>query len=204
VRTGKKELVRALLAHGADSNAQIKKRPPSFLFTDLPERDWDLGATPFFMAAKAANAGLMRVLAAAGADSRLAVSSGTTPLMAAAGVGRAEGASPVSEKTVFEAVSAALELGSDVNAANKNGTTALHSAAAQGLDSVIEILVQSGAAVDVKDQLGRTPLSMAEGAKTETNTILLYRPETAERLRKLGARVGLLETEGIDPKGERR
>src|SRR5205823_1567857 len=101
VRTGKKELVRALLARGADPNAQIQKRPPSFLFTDLPERDWDLGATPFFMAAKAANAGLTRVLAAAGADSRLAVSSQSTPLVAAAGVGPAEGASPASENPVF-------------------------------------------------------------------------------------------------------
>ena len=203
VRTAKRKLVEALLARGADANARVHKRPHSVLFTDLPERNWDVGATPFHMAAKAANAELMHILGAAGADSRLATNNQTTPLMAAAGVGRAEGASSVSPESVLEAVNVALQLGSDVNAANNDGTTALHVAAMQGANSVIESLVRAGATLDVKDRLGRTPLSMAEGAKTETNTILIYRPETAKLLRKFGARIGLQETEGISPKAER-
>ena len=204
VRTGKRELVAALLAKGADPNARIVKRPPSVLFTDLPERAWDSGATPFLMAAKAADAELMRVLVTAGADPRLPTNNKTTALMATAGVGRSEGASAISEKRAFEAVRAALEFGSDVNAANDAGTTALHAAAMQGADSIVEVLAAHGAELDAKDRRGRTPLSMAEGAKTDSNTILIYRPSTVALLRKLGARTGLKETEGIMPNTERR
>src|SRR5207247_1076391 len=54
-----------------------------------------VGATPFLLAAKFAEVGMMRVLGAAGADTRLAHEDGTTPLMEAAGMdwGRNEVAS---------------------------------------------------------------------------------------------------------------
>ena len=46
-----------------------------------------IGATPYLLAAKFLEADIMRVLAAGGADPRLPMKTGETPLMAAAGMG---------------------------------------------------------------------------------------------------------------------
>ncbi len=81
-------LVKALLAHGANPNARITKATPvpresQYYMLPTPL----LGATPFFLAAKFAEADIMRLLAAAGADPLFTMKDGTTALMAAAGVG---------------------------------------------------------------------------------------------------------------------
>ena len=82
------DLVKALLAHGANPNAQITKGTPVRRLSqdfDLPKTL--IGATPYLLAAKYLEVKMMLVLAAAGADPRLALKDGTTPLMAAAGIG---------------------------------------------------------------------------------------------------------------------
>ena len=53
-----------------------------------------VGATPFLLAAMDANVGVMRRLAAAGADTRAATDESTTPLMVAAGAGAGAGRDP--------------------------------------------------------------------------------------------------------------
>jgi ankyrin repeat protein len=75
-------LVKKLKAHGADVNARVTRRP-SVGVTALNF----IGATPFFMAARGGDAELMRLLVEFGADPLLPNADGTTPLMAAAGVG---------------------------------------------------------------------------------------------------------------------
>ena len=81
-------LVNALLAHGADPNLRMTKGTP----VRRNSEDFELpatliGATPYFLAAKYVEADIMRALAAGGADTRLSMKSGETPLMAAAGMG---------------------------------------------------------------------------------------------------------------------
>jgi ankyrin repeat protein len=82
---------------------------------------------------------------------------------------------------VLEAVATALTLGSDIDAANPSGETALHIAAAQGYDSVVRALVERGANINALDAHGQTPLGALSPRKA--------RPSTIELLRKLGAGV---------------
>lgn len=195
VRNGRLDLTRALLARGASPNARLLQPQRGIPFADLDERLWDPGATPLLTAAKAANGELMRLLAAHGADPSITGNDGTTPLMAAAGVGRTEGQTMVTEESALEAVTLALELGNHINAARSDGWTALHGAAYNGADTVVRFLATNGAMLDVRDQQGRTPLSIAEGA-TVKDTIFVVHQSTADLLRSLGARLSLRETTG--------
>ena len=62
-----------------------------------------------------------------------------------------------------EAVNLCLDRGADVNASNSLGLTAMHGAANRGWESVIQILADHGAKLDVKDNAGRTPMIFAQG-----------------------------------------
>ena len=68
-----------------------------------------------------------------------------------------------SEADYVEAVKLCLERGADVNATNSLGLAAIHGAANRGWVSVIQILADHGAKLDVKDAAGRTPMTFAEG-----------------------------------------
>jgi ankyrin repeat protein len=84
----------------------------------------------------------------------------------------------------IEAVKLAVELGADVNAANQNGDTALHSAAHHGFETVIQFLVSQGARLDAKNKGGQTPLMVAESRRNaDDKTIATV---TADLLRRLG------------------
>jgi len=156
------EFVRRLAAHGADLNARMTK-DVNLGNTRLNR----LEATPFLLAAHTADAELMRLLAELGADLLLPNAEGTTPLMAATGVGtRSPGEDAGTEEEVVEAVKAALELGADINAVNGNGETAMHGAAYKNLPKVVELLAEKGADIDVwytKNRYGWTPLTIAWG-----------------------------------------
>ena len=118
-----------------------------------------VGATPFLIAAQSNDVAIMRELVAHGADPNLATNHGTTPLMVAAGIGHLPGMSRSTEPNALEAVKLCLELGADVNAANKTRDTALHGAAwRQFADSIVQFLVDHGANMDAKNKRGWTPL----------------------------------------------
>ena len=173
--------------HGADPNALVVKQPPRFGFSLFR---YDLvGATPFFLAAMAGDVSVMRVLADAGADPLLATSGGTSPLMAAAGIGWIESESLVAETDALEAVTLAARLGGDVNASNGLGETALHGAAAKGADSIVRFLADTGAEIDVRNGRGDTPLIIAEGKGTRFagGQGLAVHESTADLLRELAA-----------------
>src|SRR5262249_35085366 len=68
------------------------------------------------------------------------------------------------EDRALDTVKALLEAGSDVNAANGAGDTALHGAAASGYTRVIQLLVERGATVDAENKKGQTPLAMTATA----------------------------------------
>jgi ankyrin repeat protein len=178
------EFVRRLVAKGAALNPRVTKRP-NMGVTTLNS----IGATPFLLAARTADVDLMRLLASLGADARLPNEDNTTPLMVAAGVGtQAPGEDPGTEPEVLEAVKAALDLGNDLNAVDKNGETAMHGAAYKHVPSVVRFLAERGARADVwnrQNTKGWTPLKIAEGIQRGMN-IVSSRP-TAEAIREVMA-----------------
>jgi uncharacterized protein len=162
------DVARRLLDAGADPNPRLSRLPPYRAKLDRGN-DMMLGAgtTPLLRAAKAADLPAMQLLLEHGADPRLAPTrSGIDPLMAAAGLGTAEQDTTGRRKTETEAI-AAIELlmsrGLDVNARANDGRTALHGAALQGYDDVIEFLAAHGARLDATDDKGFTPLDVALG-----------------------------------------
>ena len=197
-------LVQALLDHGADPDVRIGTsamfmsyigHPTKGAFEPFATGTGDLrGATPLWVASYAAHRdrGAVEVvgrLLDGGADPHLTTDDGTTPFMAAAGLGRAtytprEPRGPEAP-SAEAAVALLLETGADVNATNEADFTALHGAAFRGLNEVIELLVASGADIDARDFRGRTPYRIAEGAKQSFQ--FQGWPETARLLADLGA-----------------
>ena len=211
VLRGDLDLVKALLAHGANPNATLTKGTPGRYYS----KDYSLnevallGATPFWQAARYADIEIMRALAAGGADPRFAMADGTTAIMAAVvangGIasgdrrerymGPADVAAKVEgedERITFEAVRLAVEAGADVNAANRAGDTALHAAATRGLSSVVQLLVDKGANLEARNKREQTPLAAA--LVPPVRSPLFSQPaednrkSTVELLRKLGAK----------------
>jgi hypothetical protein len=144
------------------------------------------------MAAKGADAVMMRILAASGADPSLTNTAGTTPLMAAAGV---EMFNPNEDsgtnEEALEAVRVALELGADVNQANKQGETPLHGAAWRGANEIVQLLVDRGANLTARNKEGFTPLQIANGEEEGRVANINIRPWTVELLVKLMKERGL-------------
>jgi ankyrin repeat protein len=155
-------MVRALLAHGADPNTPLRAWTP----TRRSSQDFHfepalVGATPFWLAARFIQPGVMRVLAERGADPRFVHRSeyvvgegfrrrteATTAIMAAVGMGGGRAwVQPAGDREplTLETVQLAAEFGIDINAVSADGRTALDGAQAQGLESVVKFLIEKGA-----------------------------------------------------------
>ena len=89
------------------------------------------------------------------------------------------------ERRDLAAVELAVALGGDPDAVNDHGQTAMHGAAYMGGDTIVRYLAGRGARVDVADNAGRTPLSIAEGLYVGGTFVV--RESTAALLRELGA-----------------
>jgi ankyrin repeat protein len=155
------DLVRRLVEHGADVNAQLRRGDTGV--GKLNRR----GATPFFLAADTADAELMRLLVELGADPTITNADRATALLAAAGLGTlAPGEEAGTEEEALEAVQLCLELGLDVNAVDDNGETAMHGAAYASWPRMVQFLAEHGADEAVwnrRDKYGWTPLLIARG-----------------------------------------
>jgi len=157
------KMVAALLAHGANPNTPLQtwtpERRSSEDFNFAPAL---VGATPFWLAARFAEPGVMRLLVTKGADPKFVLrneyygndlndrrTQATTALMAALGIGGGRAwvrpAAGEHEALILESVKLAFELGVDVNAANTDGRTALDVARRFTLESVAKFLVEHGA-----------------------------------------------------------
>lgn len=162
------EFVRQLVKRGADVNARATRRPPLGT-TGLNT----VGATPFLLAARTADAALMRELVKLGADPLMPNADNTTPLLVAAGVGtNSPPEDPGTETEVVEAIKVALELGNDINAVDKNGETAIHGAAYKQIPEAIRLLAKHGAKVEIwnqKNKKGWTPLQITKGVHRGMN-----------------------------------
>jgi ankyrin repeat protein len=155
------ELARALVTHGANVNAQLRKGASGRGKLNLT------GATPFLLASKTADLPYMRLLVELGCDPLRPNKDGCTPLMAAAGIGTlAPDEEAGSEEEALAAVDYLLKLGADVNTTDANGETAMHGAAYKSLPKMVQFLADRGAKVDVwnrKDKYRWTPLMIAQG-----------------------------------------
>lgn len=187
-RPSQRDLVKALLAHKADPNARIAKP----IRIGGGASDSLIGATPFLLAAATPDTVVMRMLMDTGADPKMATNTKLTPLMVAAGVARGQDFTDEEKKVALEAVKLTIELGGDVNAATVDGLTAMHGAATNGADGVLQYLVEKGAKIDVRDKYQQTPLSIATGERLpwipygeELGEII--QPTTRALLLKLGA-----------------
>ena len=174
-------LVEALLARGANPNAQIETDFSAYSRGPYAYSTSPVGATPFALAAAAGDVGIMRMLLNGGADPSLAMGDGTTALMLAAGVGRKQDRrSEQEEANALEAVRLTAELGLDVNAASSAGRRALHGAASVGADPIIRFLVEKGANIEVADRRGLTPYGIAAGmAGDEEHADRIYEETTS-------------------------
>ena len=182
--TAKYDLIRMLLAHGANVNAQTTKAPPEYGFA-LFKTSLIVGGTPFYIASLVSDIPTMRLLLEHGADPALTARDGDTPLIVAAGLGRVPNETRVTEERVIEGVNLLLSLNSPINASNKAGVTALHAATMAGLDTVVRHLVSKGADINAKTKKGETPLKLANGF--EDTALFFERPSTAKLLKELGA-----------------
>jgi ankyrin repeat protein len=182
------DLVRKLVAHGANVNARMTKSG-NVGRTSLNM----IGATPFLMAARTGDAPLMRLLAELGADPLLPNADNTTPLLAAAGVGTySPGEDPGTETEVLEAVKVALELGGDVNGVDNHGETVIHAAAYKQLPLVAQFLIDKGAKIEIwnqKNKTGWTPLRIADGVLQGTS--IRSSPAMAAELRQVMSAAGV-------------
>jgi len=176
--------VRTLVAKGARLDARVTKRP-NMGVTTLNS----IGATPFLLAARTADAPLMKLLAELGADPKATNEDGSTPLMVAAGLGtNAPGEDPGTEPEVLEAVKLALALGNDIDAVDRYGETAMHGAAYKHAPSVVRYLADHGARMDVwnaPNKKGWTPLRIADGVQRGMN--IVSSPATAATIREVMA-----------------
>jgi ankyrin repeat protein len=207
-------LVKALLTHGADPNIRMTKGTPVRRdTTDFNLLAPLIGSTPYLLAAKFLEPEIMQALVAGGADPKMTMPNGATPLMLAVGMGSSfeesrRGINVIDfgkvepESQVLEAVKTAFNLSGDVNAVNRAGVTALHAAAAWGHDTVVQFLADHGAQLNAKNKSGLTPLAALSapvkrkyqlattasgGDSAGEDPAQAARLRTAALLRKLGA-----------------
>ena len=169
--SGTLDLIKLLLAKGAQPDAPLKtvtlrwgrRRGPG----DAALAD---GSTPLMRAARFADVEVMRTLLDAGANPALKQKDQTTVLMLAAGAGWRTGETILGgldfgpESDAIEAVKLCLERSGDVMATDDDGLTALHHAVPRGA-GVVQLLLDHGAILDVKDKRGRTALDVAQGVR---------------------------------------
>src|SRR5207249_545434 len=114
------DLMKTLLDHGANPNAQLKA--PTLQRAHTPgERNLGEGCTPLMRAARNGDSAAIHLLLERGANPSMVQKSRTTALMLAAGLGRGLGTFAdeyAVEVQMREAVKVLLEQHVDINAAN--------------------------------------------------------------------------------------
>lgn len=182
------ELVRVLVRHGADPNLKLKGGPGGKARVDRK------GATPYLLAAETADLEFLKVLEDVGADPTLTNHVGTSPLLAAAGMGvTAPGEEAADLKSALEVVKYLVNQGADINTKDNRGETVMHAAAYKSAPAMMELLDELGADIKVwhqKNRSGWTPLKITQGHRPGN-----FRPiEKSER-----ALAAIMKKHGVGP-----
>jgi ankyrin repeat protein len=197
------DFIKLLLDKGANVNARIKDSTETrTVFTN----QWldENGATAFLRASQSGDIVLMKLLLAHGADPKIDTVLHVTALQVAAGIGWVEGITyEWSREQTLEAVKLLLDLGLDPNAQADTGRVALHGAAHKGATAVVQLLVDHGAKLNIRDY-GNTdnrggklavhtwePVDYADGLVRVGVQSAIAHPETGLLLRKLMTAAGL-------------
>ena len=197
------DYIKLLLDKGANVNARVKDSTETrTVFTN----QWldENGATAFLRASQSGDVVLMKLLLAHGADPKIDTVLHVTPLQVAAGIGWVEGITyEWSPEQTLEAVRLLLDLGLDPNAQADTGRVALHGAAHKGSTAVVQLLVDHGAKLNIRDY-GNTdnrggklaihtwePVDYADGLVRVGVQSAIAHPETGLLLRKLMTAAGL-------------
>jgi ankyrin repeat protein len=157
------EFIRELVKAGANPNALLGTEAKAKAFGAISFNK----ATPFLLASRNADLSMMKLLVELGADPHKPNADGSTPLMAAAGLGcYAPAEEAGTEDECVAACDYLISLGADINAVDKRNQTAMHGAAYKSLPKVAKLLASKGAKIDVwnqKNDKGWTPLLIAQG-----------------------------------------
>jgi ankyrin repeat protein len=135
---------------------------------------------------------MLRLLISAGAFVTVRPVDGSTPLLAAANAALFAGhdrrgrvlsneereVDAAEQLRIADVLQLLIDSGADVNEPDKAGNTVLHLVAGAGLDTLVRLLADHGAMLNVKNQRQQTPLQAAQARA---------RRATAELLQSLGA-----------------
>ena len=199
------ELIEALLVKGADPNLRVKDNT---LTRTIFTMQWffEDGATPFIRAAQSSDTDLMALLLKHGADPKAVTANGDSALTVSGGIGWVDGVTyERSPAHNLAAVKMLLDLGLDPNHANHEGRTALMGAALKGRSDVIQVLVERGAKLEMRDRGSRDThipgatiagvtfqaVDYAEGLVRVGVQSAVERPEASALIRKLMQERGL-------------
>ncbi len=184
------DMIKLLLAKGANPNMQLKLRPPYRQAVFDRNADFALvaGSTPLLRAAVAADTETMQLLLVAGAKVDLPNEEGVTPFMATVSASGTRGKLKTEEQA-NEALTLLQSAGADVNAGGSRGLTAAHSAANRGWNNTLVLLASFKANLDAAEVDKLTPIDYALGRSRVgfLQTKPPVRTDTADVLRKLGA-----------------
>lgn len=196
-RAAKMALVNLLIAKGANVNLKGTRGLPQMApHNGEGARPPHLGAPPYVIAAQSADAEMMRLLKDKGADPLLTAKDGQTALMAAC-EGILENTMLLTEEKRIEAMKTGLEHGVKLEAEDDRGYRAMHVAARAGYHNLITFMLDRGAEMNPVSKPfkgfglsryyveGQSPLGLVEGT---LSGIFYERPDTADFLRKLGAK----------------
>jgi ankyrin repeat protein len=193
--TSSLQMIEILLDAGANPNLQLKLQPTYRHIKDDRGADGmlSIGATPLLRAAKGHDVDAVRLLLAHGALPNLPNRNGTTPVMAAAGLGassidtRGDYATPLAGRNARATLEVLLDGGGDLALTDRAGRTALHGAAAWGWNEAVQYLAEQGADITAADNNGMTPLDFAMGRVSASGRGGggEARPETAALLQTL-------------------
>lgn len=149
------EYIKILLDHGAKVDAKVSDNTETrTIFTN--QWFFEAGTTPFVRAAQSGDLALMKLLLQYGADPKAKNDYGDTALSAVAGIGWVEGVTyEHSREESLEVAKMLLDLGLDPNSQNRDLRTPLMGAAHKGRNEIIQLLVDRGAKLDIRDKGSR-------------------------------------------------
>jgi ankyrin repeat protein len=164
------DVIAQLLQKGANANLAYSKRvPPRQAQGEINVAP---GSTALYRAARSVDLATVKLLLEKGANPGQPLKGGSTPLMAAAGLGAPRGGDEEvtdagDRNDPVEVVKVLVDKGADVNAANELGMTAAHYAVQRGSDRIVEYLASKGARFDIKNKQGRSAAELARGRMAE-------------------------------------